>query len=110
MNLGNQAVALFVCGPDTAEIEVPYHEYMMSMKDLNIHRSLTPKPCPCLDHFLRLNVTPFRFLYSSEAVMALRTARPRCLEFNRRSRTWGPFWTTSAPSVRMSSMWEGFDM
>lgn len=48
-----------------------------------------------------------------EAVMALRAAAPRWRELRRAfslSTTWGAFCTTSSPSVRMSSMWHGFDM
>lgn len=48
-----------------------------------------------------------------EAVMALRAAAPRWRELRRAfsfSTIWGAFCTTSSPSVRMSSMWQGFDM
>lgn len=47
------------------------------------------------------------FLYA--AVMARRVARPCCLEFKRWA-TGSDFWTVSAASVRMSSMWQGLDM
>jgi hypothetical protein len=93
--------------PDTGEIEVPYHECMTSVKDPKIHRSLTPDRAFAVT-FSLLHAFSSSLLYA--AVMALRTSRPRCLEFNRRSMFSGPFWTISAPSVRMSSMWEGFDM
>ena len=50
---------------------------------------------------------------NQEAVIARRTLTPLCLEFKRSSSlltTCGPFCTTSAPSVKIISMWQGFDM
>src|SRR5699024_4663099 len=40
--------------------------------------------------------------------MARRMAAPRCLELRCCSRLAGAFWTTSSPSVRISSMWQGW--
>lgn len=45
--------------------------------------------------------------------MALRVRTPRWRELkcaDLRARVSGDFWTTSSPSVRISSMWHGLDM
>ena len=47
------------------------------------------------------------------SVIALLSCAPRCLEFNlffSISTTCGPFCTTSSPSVKINSMWHGFDI